>query len=150
MLLLKIVTLSIRLALIDSPDNQYRKGDTDIFKNPKIIELSKIFLDGIERESIRHPIGHLLESLCSHWLKQKCFSSPTPSHSWLLAAKQMAVFIKLTTHCSVLGTTDGTGFMNRLVSIYVSLFLCMHEVSLTCLISLFVFTFSNKSFDLIF
>ena len=50
------------LALFGSPDKQYRKGDTDIFKNPKIIELSKIFLDGIERESIRHPIiGHLVE-----------------------------------------------------------------------------------------
>ena len=73
------------IALFDSPDNQYRKGDTDIFKNPKIIELSKIFLDGIERESIRHPIiGHLLESLRSHWLKLISCSYPT-SQSQLAA-----------------------------------------------------------------
>ena len=77
----------VKLALFGSPDNQYRKGDTDIFKNPKIIELSKIFLDGIERESIRHPIGHLLESLSSHWLKLKCFSSPTPSHRHIIKIK---------------------------------------------------------------
>ena len=122
--------VALSLALFDSPDNQYRKGDTDIFKNPKIIELSKIFLDSIERESIRHPIGHLLESLRSHWLKLKCFSSPTPSHSWWLAAKQTAVFIKLTTHCSVLGTLDEKGFMYRLASIYINLcfFVCMKSV----------------------
>ena len=140
------------IALFGSPNKQYRKGDTDIFKNPKIIELSKIFLDSIERESIRHPIGHLLESLRSHWLKLKCFSSPTPSHSWWLAAKQTAVFIKLTTHCSVLGTPDEKGFMYRLASIYINLcfFVCMKSVWHVWFHSLFVFTFSNKSFDMIF
>ena len=37
----------------DSPDNQYQNGDTEIIKNPRSIELTKISQDGIERESIQ-------------------------------------------------------------------------------------------------